>query len=93
MLTKLFKYLNPSVSDENGVLLLSSPRVVQSDCSPAVSKDLYFPVSFADYGFDGEHHSRQKPAGIIVEAVINVWWPVEEVSDAVSKKEGNSGAL
>ena len=93
MLTQLFKYLDPSVSDENGVLLLSSPRVVQGDCSPTVSKDLHFSVSFTDYRFDGEHHSRQKPARIIVEAVINVWRPVEEVSNAVSKKEGNSGTL
>ena len=93
MFSKLFKYLDASVSDENGVLLLSGPRVVQGDCSPAVCKDLHFSVSFADHRFDGEHHSRQKPAGIIVEAVVNVWRPVEEVSNAVSKKEGYSGAL
>ena len=63
-------------------------------CHPVPYRDtITIPVSFADHRLDGEHHSRQKSAGIVVKAVIDVWRTVEEVPDAVAEKQRDSGAL
>ena len=81
------------LSDQNSLLHLCRPAVIQGDPGPAILQLPDPPPSLTDHRLHGEDHAGSHDTHDVVETMVNIRRAVEEVTNTVSQELWDCGKI